>query len=158
MLYAMNGTLTLQHTAEPTTASHPTITWLTEFAAAVRAADYARGRAMFAPEAIGFGTVAERAAGLDTLVNDQWQRVWSATRDFTFDLSTVQHGGDDPVYWAAARWSSIGRDASGREVVRRGRSTIVLHRRDGKLLAVHTHFSFVPSGAVTPSPAPERHG
>jgi hypothetical protein len=109
---------------------------------------------MFAPEAIGFGTVAERAAGLDTLVNDQWQRVWSATRDFAFDLATTQHGGEHPVYWAAARWSSVGRDANGRDVVRRGRSTIVLHSRGGKLLAVHTHFSFVPSGAVTPSAAP----
>ncbi len=108
---------------------------------------------MFAPEAIGFGTIAERAAGLDTLIDNQWRPVWSSTRDFTFDLSTVQHGGEQPVYWAAAQWSSIGRDAAGREVRRRGRATIVLHHRGGKLLAMHTHFSFVPSGAVTPSPA-----
>lgn len=36
----------------------PMRTWLEEFAAAVRERDYERGRAMFAPEAVGFGTVA----------------------------------------------------------------------------------------------------
>ena len=68
---------------------------------------------MFAPEAVGFGTVAERAAGLDTLVEHQWRPVWSATRGFAFDLATLRHGGDDPVFWAAATWSSVGADAAG---------------------------------------------
>lgn len=130
----------------------PTIQWLQEFADAVRRRDYARGREMFAPEAIGFGTITERAVGLDRVVSDQWRPVWAATRGFAFDLAALQAGGEDPVYWAAAPWTSLGRSADGAEVERRGRSTIVLARRGERLLAVHTHFSFVPSGAVTPSP------
>jgi ketosteroid isomerase-like protein len=129
-----------------------TIHWLAEFADAVRMRDYARGRGMFAPEAIGFGTIAERAVGLDWLVNDQWRPVWTATRGFAFDLATLAQGGEEPIYWAAAQWSSFGRDGAGFEVERRGRATIVLARRDRRLLAVHTHFSFVPSGVITPSP------
>lgn len=131
-------------------------TWLDEFAAAVRERDYERGRAMFAPDAVGFGTVAARAVGLATLIDTQWRHVWSATRDFAFDLDNIEHGGADPIYWAAVRWSSIGSDADGRDVHRYGRATIVLHRRDGELLAVHSHYSFVPSGDVTPQPARPR--
>lgn len=148
----MNAVPTLQDHRKLSLESHPTLLWLAEFAAAVSTADFARGRAMFAPEAIGFGTIAERAVGLDTLVDSQWRPVWSTTRGFTFDLATVKHGGDHPVYWAAAQWTSMGRDASGRDIERRGRATIVLHDREGKLLAMHTHFSFVPSGVVTPLP------
>ena len=132
-----------------------TIQWLEGFAEAVRTCDYARGRAMFAPEAVGFGTVAPRAVGLERLINEQWRRVWGVTHGFSFYLDVLEAGGEEPVFWAAAPWSSFGRTADGVELERRGRSTIVLVRRDGKLLAVHSHFSFLPSGAVTPSPADE---
>jgi ketosteroid isomerase-like protein len=135
--------------------ANETIQWLEAFAEAVRACDYARGQAMFAPEAVGFGTVAARAVGLERLVNEQWRRVWGVTHGFTFYLDALEAGGEEPVFWAAAPWSSFGRTANGVEVELRGRSTIVLVRREGKLLAVHSHFSFVPSGAVTPSPADE---
>ena len=129
--------------------------WLEMFAEAVRTRDYARGRDLFAPEAVGFGTVAERAVGLDRLVSEKWRRVWGATNGFAFDLDALLVGGDDPVYWAAAPWSSVGRTADGVDAERRGRATIVLVRRGEQLLAVHTHFSFVPSGAITPSSAEE---
>lgn len=133
-------------------STDPVIGWLEDFADAVRARDYARGRAMFAPEAIGFGTIAERAVGLERLVSDQWRPVWGVTRGFAFDLGALQSGGEGSVYWAAAPWSSIGRTPEGVEIERRGRATLVLARRGERLLAVHSHFSFVPSGAVTPSP------
>lgn len=135
------------------TSPHPTISWLKDFAAAVRERDLDRGRAMFSRDAFGFGTVAERAEGLDTLVNTQWRRVWLATHGFDFDYKTIKYGGEEPIYWVAAQWSSFGRDDAGIEVERRGRSTFALQRINDKLLAVHSHFSFVPSGVVTPPAA-----
>ena len=132
---------------------HPTLAWMDEFAACVRDRDYERGRRMFAKDAVGFGTVAELEVGLENLMQNQWHRVWGNTRGFVYDLETAEHGGEEPVYWCAAKWSSFGKDATGREVERKGRCTIILHRRDGKLLAVHSHYSFTPSGAVTPTPA-----
>ena len=133
--------------------SNPVLAWLDEFATAVRNRDFDHGREMFAHDAVGFGTVAELEVGLDNLVKNQWHRVWVNTRGFRYDLDTAEVGGEEPVYWAAAKWSSMGKDATGREVERRGRCTIILHRRNGKLLAVHSHYSFTPSGDVTPAPA-----
>lgn len=105
---------------------------------------------MFAEDAFGFGTVAERAEDLDTLVNTQWRRVWLATQGFDFNYDTLKHGGQDPIFWAAAQWSSFGLDKGGTETERRGRATFALQRIERSLLAVHSHFSFVPSGVITP--------
>jgi ketosteroid isomerase-like protein len=118
--------------------------WLEEFAAAVRAADYARGAALFDAGALGFGTVAERAAGLEALVRDQWRHVWDATEGFRFDPGArieVEGG----LAWVAATWSSTGFTASGAPFPRAGRATIVLRRGATGWRAVHTHFSLHPA-------------
>jgi ketosteroid isomerase-like protein len=124
--------------------------WLEEFAAAVRAADTARGRVLFDPGVLGFGTVARRADGLDRLVEDQWRTTWAATTGFDFAWDDVRVGGDDEETWVAAPWASTGFDAMGRAFPRRGRATLVLRRgADGAWRALHTHFS------LDPAPAPE---
>jgi ketosteroid isomerase-like protein len=118
--------------------------WLEEFAAAVRAADYARGAALFDPGALGFGTVAERAEGLDVLIREQWRHVWDATEGFRFDAGArieVEGG----LAWVAATWSSQGFAADGEPFPRVGRATIVLRRGAGGWRAVHTHFSLAPA-------------
>ena len=132
------------------------VAWLEGFAAAVRSQDFAGGRAMFAPDAIGFGTVAAVADGLDRLETDQWRRVWTVTRGFTFDVAAMRHGGCDAAYWVAVPWSSWGRDASGREFERRGRATIVLQREGERLVSRHTHFSFTPAGDADRRAGPRR--
>ena len=132
------------------------VAWLEDFAAAVRSQDFAGGRAMFAPDAIGFGTVATVADGLDRLETDQWRRVWTVTRGFSFDLTSMRHGGCDATYWVAVPWSSWGRDASGREFERRGRATIVLQREGDRLVSKHTHFSFAPADDADGRAGPRR--
>src|SRR5438093_1397162 len=59
--------------------------WLRTFEAAVRARDFAAGRALFADDAVAFGTWARAVAGLDHIIREQWQNVWPRIRDFRFE-------------------------------------------------------------------------
>lgn len=121
--------------------------WLEEFAAAVRAADYARGAGLFDPAALGFGTVAERADGLERLVREQWRRTWGVTRGFRFDLGDARIEIAGEVAWVAATWSSTGFDAAGKPFPRAGRATLVLRQDAARWRAVHSHFSLLPDAA-----------
>src|SRR6266498_5989496 len=54
--------------------------WRRTFEAAVRARDFASGRAMFAADAVAFGTWAGAVTGLDDIVREQWQRLrWAGS-------------------------------------------------------------------------------
>ncbi len=118
-----------------------------EFSAAVRAVDYERGTTMFAPDVVGFGTYAGMRVGLDALVNGQWRNIWGVTRGFTFRLDELHLGVSGDQAWVAVPWDSEGRHGSGDWFDRPGRATIVLERRDGRWLALHTHFSLYPPTA-----------
>ena len=121
------------------------IAWLDEMQSCVRAVDYERCRAIFAPDVVGFGTKAAIAVGLDTLERDQWRHIWGRIRSFTFlteQLHCGLYGGTG--VWLACPWSSDGRGPDGDWVPRPGRITAVLEMRGGVWLAVHTHHSVVP--------------
>ena len=127
-------------------ASSPTTPeeWLRTFEAAVRARDFAGGRTMFAEDAVAFGTWARAVSGLDNIMREQWHNVWPRIRDFRFDTDArVRTTGD--TAWIAAGWSTEATDPDGRPFTRPGRGTFVLERRGGKWLAVHSHFSLLPS-------------
>lgn len=116
--------------------------WLDAFATCVRDRDLDRGRTLFSPDAVGFGTVARRYEGIDELVGEQWSEVWSRTEEFTFDA--VDHRWlDGSLCAVAATWHSVGTDGDGRRR-RTGRATLVLHRTDDGLRATHSHFSITP--------------
>lgn len=121
--------------------------WLEDFSAAVRAVDYERGRAMFAPDVVGFGTYAGMLTGLDRLVAGQWRNIWGVTRGFTFRLDEMHCGVSGDQAWVAVPWDSQGQTAEGTWFDRPGRATIILERRDGRWLAIHTHFSLYPPTA-----------
>jgi ketosteroid isomerase-like protein len=118
--------------------------WLRTFEAAVRARDFARGRTMFAPDAVAFGTWARTVSGLDNIVREQWQNVWPRIRDFHFDADAHVHSAGDSA-WIAAGWQTQATGPDGQSFRRPGRGTFVLERREGKWLAVHSHFSLLPS-------------
>ena len=64
--------------------------------------------------------------------------------------------------WVATTWDSLGTRPDGSTFQRPGRATIALVRRDGRWLAVHTHFTshlWGPRhGPQTPNVEPPRHG
>ena len=119
--------------------------WLLTWQDLIAQGDFDAASKLFAPEAVGFGTVAVRADGLPELVERQWKRVWKQTSDFRFLLDTLYVWDGAQVLVAAVQWVSTGRDAStGAPFERQGRATIVL-RSDGPVLCgVHTHFSINP--------------
>ena len=118
--------------------------WLQTFEAAVRARDFAGGRTLFAADAVAFGTWARAVAGLDNIVREQWQNVWPRIRGFRFEPDVrVRAVGDSA--WIAGGWLTEVTGPDGRPVTRPGRGTFVLERRQGTWLAVHSHFSLLPS-------------
>jgi ketosteroid isomerase-like protein len=118
--------------------------WLAEMEACVRAEDYARCRAIFAPDVVAFGTRGARLAGLESLEGDQWRRVWRTIRNFTFLTDQLAWGAAGDMLWLACPWTSEGLERDGTPFSRPGRMTAVLERRDGRWVAVHTHHSLNP--------------
>jgi ketosteroid isomerase-like protein len=118
--------------------------WLKTFEAAVRACDFTAGRAMFADDAVAFGTWARAVSGLDNIVREQWENVWPRIRDFHFEPDTRVHTSGDSA-WIASGWVTEATGQDGRAFTRPGRGTFVLERRRGTWLAVHSHFSLLPT-------------
>ncbi len=116
--------------------------WLSAFADCVRARDFEAGRALFAHEAVGFGTVTERYDGLEELVGSQWSQVWERTAEFSFE-GDAERWLDGEQAVVATGWRSIGTEDGGRRT-RTGRVTLVLRATGGTVLAVHSHFSMSP--------------
>jgi ketosteroid isomerase-like protein len=118
--------------------------WLRELQACVRAVDYDRAEHIFAPDVVGFGTFTGMAAGRANLRREQWSHIWPHIREFTFRLAELHGGAEGDLAWAICPWDSRGVRADGSTFARPGRATLVLERRDGQWLAVHTHFSLYP--------------
>lgn len=134
-----------------TSANEIALMWLAEMQTYVRDRDFARARAIFAPDVLGFGSRASLLAGLDALERDQWRYVWPAIQDFTFQTGELACGVSGDLVWIACPWISSGRGADGNWQPRPGRMTAVLKRFDGMWLAIHTHHSLVPDGSSTSS-------
>jgi ketosteroid isomerase-like protein len=111
----------------------------------VRARDYEGARELFHPDAVGFGTVEPHARGLEALEHRQWRRVWSRTREFRFQLDEMWCAGREDGLSVAVPWHSIGLGNDGAPFDRYGRATLVLSRQDGRLVALHSHFSLFPA-------------
>ena len=118
--------------------------WFARFGRYCASVDYASARRIFAPDVVSFGTKAEIVAGLDALQKNQWEGIWPNIRDFAFDLGHIRSFGDGRYAWGVTTWTSTGFDHAGKPFFRPGRATVVLERRKGAWLAVHTHISLFP--------------
>jgi ketosteroid isomerase-like protein len=118
--------------------------WLRAFAGAVRDRDYATGGSLFASDVIAFGTVAERAVGIETLAARQWRVVWETTRDFDFDYGSVRCEVVGDRAWATSLWTSTADKGPDAGAQRSGRASLVLARDGARWRAVHSHFSLTP--------------
>lgn len=124
--------------------SSPVRDWLEGFSQAVRDRDFETGRDFFASEVVGFGSVAKRCDGLRSLEENQWRHVWGVTTGFAFDLDSVVSDVEGDMAWAACSWQSFGKTPKGEPLLRLGRSTFVFRKKNGRWLAVHSHFSLEP--------------
>lgn len=121
--------------------------WFDAFGSLVAAEEYGAARALVADDVVSFGTKAELVDGLDHLVDEQWRGIWPNIEDFSFE--EVRAGGEGDHAWGVATWTSTGFDEAGDAYHRPGRATVSFERREGRWLAVHTHFSLYPG---TPRP------
>jgi ketosteroid isomerase-like protein len=120
------------------------VRWFEALQDCCRAVDYETARGIFAEDVVAFGTRADIVSGLDNLQANQWSGVWPKIRDFTFDLSQLRWGWAGDQGWGVATWTSTGFRPDGTPFHRPGRATVLFAERDGKLLAIHTHFSQTP--------------
>ncbi len=127
------------------------IEWLKAWAKAIRDNDLASGRALFAEDASGFGTITLRTDGLDDLVEGQWSRVWANTTGFDFDWKglSIRLSPDGLQAGVQTLWTSTGKEKTGEDRDREGRATIILTRnsKEADWKCVHTHFSMWPNCA-----------
>lgn len=122
-------------------------TWLTALERCVRAVDYASARPLFAPDVRAFGTHAEIVSGRDALEREQWRVIWPTIRGFAFRLQEVACVGNESILGVVVPWDSLGVESDGTTFPRPGRATLVLVRRDGRWVAIHSHFSLAPAAA-----------
>lgn len=118
--------------------------WFDRLGTYCAAGEYEPAREIVAPDVVSFGTKADIVSGLDLLQTNQWEGIWPNIEGFAFDEENIHAAGRDDLAWGVATWESVGFDESGEPFHRPGRATVVLERRDGVWLAVHTHFSLFP--------------
>ncbi len=119
-------------------------TWFSQLGRYCATRDFDRARSLMDDGVVSFGTKARAATGLNQLDRDQWKNVWEYIEDFAIDLDSIRGGGSDSLAWGASRWTSTGFHADGTSFHRPGRASVVLHRKDGRWTAIHTHFSLDP--------------
>lgn len=118
--------------------------WFERLGRYCAAVDYPAAHVIFADDVASFGTRARIVTGIGPLQKNQWQGIWPNISDFRIDSHSILGGGDAEYAWGMAVWDSTGYDEQGRPFQRPGRATVVLQRRDGVWLALHTHFSLAP--------------
>lgn len=118
--------------------------WFARLSENCAAVDYDATHDIFADDVASFGTKATIVTGLEPLRKNQWEGIWPNISDFQIDPDSVQGSGNADYAWGMAVWSSTGYDEQGNAFDRPGRATVVLQRRDGVWLSVHTHFSLAP--------------
>ena len=128
-------------TSDPTEAITDWFEKLGKYCASV---DYESARAIFAEDVLSFGTRADIVSGLGPLQSNQWEGIWPSIQNFKINLETINSGGDEQHAWGIATWNSAGFHEDGKTFERPGRATVILERRQGRWLSVHTHFSLNP--------------
>ena len=133
--------------ASATEADRETIGhWFDEWGDHVAAKEFEPAEALFADEAVGFGTWMNYVDGRDALVDSQWRNVWPTISSFhhrTEDTLRVTVSTDRLSAVGLVLWTSTGCEEDGTPFERPGRTTAVFVRSsiDANWLCVHTHVS-----------------
>ena len=113
------------------------------------AQDFDATEPLFAEDVASFGTKAGVVVGLKPLRANQWEGIWTNIEDFEMQLDQIRASASGDLAWGMVPWTSTGFDTDGAPFDRPGRATIVLERREGRWLAIHSHFSLIPGTPAT---------
>jgi ketosteroid isomerase-like protein len=119
--------------------------WFEGLARCVRDVDFRRGRALFAPDMVAFGTFTDFMHGRDAVEREQWRSVWQHIDGFRFRLDGMEAivSADRLTAVGMAVFDSTGYRQDGTPYDRPGRTTVALARAaiDEDWVARHTHMS-----------------
>lgn len=113
--------------------------WLSRFERCIRARDYSAADLLCHQKCAGFGLEKNYLDDITSWESD-WREVWPNQIAFTFDIAQARVSPNGTSIVIALPWVTQSTIAGAPP--KRGRATIVLVcYEDGKVLAVHLHFS-----------------
>jgi ketosteroid isomerase-like protein len=125
--------------------------WYARWSGFVADVDFKPVRAMFAEDAIAFGTKVEVVTSQAELEAEQWRSVWPSIEDFRFDTATLEvvMSPDRLMAMGALIFRSTGIHPDGKKFQRNGRATVTLMRPliDAPWICTHSHISLKPGTA-----------
>jgi len=113
--------------------------WLDAFTSAVKLKDYRLGKDLYYENGINFGTNTNYSKNIEEYSQLQWEIIWDLSRDFNF-IEILDSSFNVNMGYCLVTWSNITK-VKLKETIREGRATFIFKIFDGKLLAVHSHFS-----------------
>jgi ketosteroid isomerase-like protein len=124
--------------------------WFDQWGAMVATRRFDDARALFHPDAIGFGTWMDLVEGLDQLEGKQWRSIWGTIKDFHHQTDVhlkVIVSPDRLMANGLVTWTSTGFNEDGSAYERPGRTTGTFVRAalGNTWLAIHTHVSLFRS-------------
>jgi ketosteroid isomerase-like protein len=122
--------------------------WYARWSGHVAHVDFKPVRAMFAEDAIAFGTKVEVVTSQPQLEAEQWRSVWPSIEDFRFDTSILEvvTSPDRLMAMGALIFRSTGLHPDGQKFERNGRATVTLMRTavGAPWICTHSHISLKP--------------
>jgi len=118
--------------------------WFSQLEKAVNSVDYELGKTLFVSDVVAFGTRSHVVRGLENLMTNQWMGVWPFIKHFRFNNDPTVRIVNNHA-WGVITWDSQGFRSDGTPFPRPGRATLIFEKREGRWLAVHSHFSLFPA-------------
>ena len=135
--------------------------WYDRWSGFVAEVNFTPVRAMFAEDAVAFGSKVEMMTSQAQLEREQWRSVWPSIEDYRFDTSTLEviMSPDRLMAMGACIFRSTGLHPDGQKFERNGRSTVTLMRPavGTPWVCTHSHISLKPgTPAVSHGKRPEK--
>lgn len=117
--------------------------WMSSFELAVRTSDYSLGKSLHHDDPIFFGTRTSNSNDATEYQVKQWMKIWPYSRDFKFTELIFCESAEN-LMTCAMLWENF-TTIDGVTHHRTGRATYVFKLLEGRLLAVHSHYSENPA-------------
>ena len=122
--------------------------WYARWAEFVADVNFKPVRAMFAEDAVAFGSKVEMMISQAQIEAEQWRAVWPSIEDYRYDLSTLEvvMSPDRLMAKGAVIFRSTGLHPDGKKFERNGRATVTLMRPavGAPWVCTHSHISLKP--------------